>query len=240
LALLSPLYLVPETLLSRPTAWFALAGVIVPALSITVSTLSVKMIGPGLTTGVAATSPVFAMAIAVLFLGEMVTAPIIVGTAIVIIGIMVIALRSTRGQVSWPLWALAFPLIAAMARGISHPVIKLGLAGLPSPLTAALVATTVSLVVLGGLHIASGHRLPAWNRGYLWFGLCGIINGIGLVGLAIALDIGEVVIVSPLIATTPAFTLLMGHFIFRREVITWRTVGAIGLIFVGVILVIAR
>lgn len=242
---LSPLFLVPETLLTPPIAYFVAAGLIVPAVSITFSTLSVKTIGPGLTAGLAATSPVFAMAIAVTFLDEMVTAPILTGTLVVMFGIMMIAMfRSNQTSSRWPLWAISLPLVAALTRGISHPLIKLGLTGLPAgltgPLTAALVTSTVSLIVLASLRLASRRALPAWNRGYLWFALCGVINGVGILGLGIALNIGDVIVVSPLVATTPVFTLLLGYIIFRRETITWSTVAAIGLIFCGCLLIILR
>ena len=49
--LLAPLFLVPETLVSNSAALFALSGLIVPAVSISFATLSVRTIGPGLTAG---------------------------------------------------------------------------------------------------------------------------------------------------------------------------------------------
>ena len=240
LALLSPLYLKPATLLSESAMYFAMVGILVPAVSISFSTFSVRMIGPGLTTGIASTSPVFAMLLAVLVLGEMVTGRILSGTFVVIAGIALIALRSVRHGVSWPLWALGLPLVAAGVRGISHVVIKLGLTGLPSPMTAALIGSSVSLLVLGIVYKGSGRTLPAMNRGYYWFALGGLMNGFGLVVLNLALEMGEVVIVSPLVATTPAFTLLTGYLFFRREVIPWSSVFAILLIFCGCFLIITR
>lgn len=238
---LSPLYLEPATLATPPVTYFAAAGLIVPSVSITFSTLSVKTIGPGLTAGLAATSPVFAMIIAVVFLGEVVTSSILLGTLIVMAGIMLIA--GFRGRIaagSWPLWALSLPLVAALTRGISHPLLKLGLTDLPSPLTAGLVSSSVSLVVLTLVRLLSGRGLPAWNRGYLWFALCGVINGLGIAGLGLALSIGSVIVVSPLVATTPMFTLLLGYAIFRREAITWTAVAAIALIVVGSVMIILR
>lgn len=240
LFLLTPFFMRPATLLSEGTLYFIAIGFIVPALSITVTTMSVKRIGPGLTSGLAATSPVFAMSIAILFLGETVTLRILAGTAIVIGGIMMIAFRSKIRGVNWPLWALGLPLLAALTRGIAHPLTKKGFETLPSPLTAALISSCVSLMVLSAVHVATGQRLPSWNPGYWWFALAGVINCIGIVGLGIALDMGEVVVVSPIIATTPAFTLLLGYFVFRREVITWYAVGAIAVIFSGVMLILTR
>ena len=68
--LAAPLYLVPESLLTRAAALFALAGLVVPSLSMTLHTLSVRIIGPGITAGLTSTAPVFAMVIAVAVLGE--------------------------------------------------------------------------------------------------------------------------------------------------------------------------
>lgn len=238
---LSPLYLVPETLWTPPVVYFVAAGLIVPSVSITFSTLSVKKIGPGLTAGLAATSPIFAMVVAVLFLDEIVTSRILSGTMIVIFGVMLIAgFRSQSTTSNWPLWAISLPLVAALTRGIAHPLMKLGLTGLPSPLTAGLISTSVSLVVLALVRLGSRRRLPGWNRGYLWFALCGVINGAGIVGVGTALNIGSVIVVSPLVAATPAFTLILGYLVFRRERITWPTVAAIALIFAGCVLIILR
>ncbi len=238
--LLAPLYLAPDTLLTEAAAWFALAGLIVPSLSMTLHTLSVRMIGPGLTAGLASTSPVFAMALAVIVLGELVTGQVAAGTAIVVCGIAFVALQARRPGVSWPMWAVAIPLGAALTRGLSHNVIKIGLNDLPSPLTAALIAATTSLAVLFGINTASRQPMPRWGSGFIWFALCGLLNGIGLVSLNIALALGDVIVVSPLVATTPAFTLLTGWLFFRRERVGWSSIVAIAAIFLGCLLIITR
>jgi drug/metabolite transporter (DMT)-like permease len=238
--LLSPLFLTPEALGNEAILWFALAGLIVPSLSMTFHSLSVRMIGPALTAGLASTSPVFAMVLAVAVLGEVLSARILTGTAIVVGSIAFIALRSRGAGANWPLWAVAIPLGAALTRGLSHNVIKIGLGGLDSPMTAALVAATTSLLVLAIVHVASRRRLAPLGRGYFWFGLCGVLNGLGLVGLNAALALGEVIVVAPLVATTPAFTLIMGWLFFRREVVRLPVIVAIGCIFAGCLLIITR
>ena len=127
-----------------------------------------------------------------------------------------------------------------MTRGLAHNVIKFAYVELPSPMTAALVSSTVSLLVLLIINGVGGREWPRMGRGYLWFMLCGVLNGIGLVGLNTALELGDVVIVSPLIATTPAFTLLVGWLFFRREVVSWSSIAAITVIFTGCLLIITR
>jgi drug/metabolite transporter (DMT)-like permease len=221
-------------------AWFALAGLIVPSLSMTLHTSSVRTIGPGLTAGLTSTSPVFATALAVVLLGEVVTGQTIAGTAIIVGGIAFIALRSRRGNVSWPVWALTIPLAAALIRAVSHNFVKIGLEGLPSPMTAALIGSLTSMAVVTSISSTRGKRMPRWSPGYLWFGLCGVLNGFGLVGLNVALTLGDVVLVAPLIATTPAFTLFTGWLFFRREALGWSSIAATVMIFCGCLLVILR
>ncbi len=238
--LAAPLFLVPESLLTRAAALFAIAGLVVPSLSMTLHTLSVRIIGPGITAGLTSTSPVFAMVIAVAVLGEIVTGRILVGTAIVVSGIGFIALSSRNVGVSWPVWAVLIPLGAALTRGFAHNIIKFGLNELPSPMTAALISSTVSLLVLLIVNGASRQKFPRLGPGYYWFGLLGILNAIGLIGINMALHLGDVVVVSPLIATTPVFTLLIGWMFFRREAVTWSSFLAIAIIFTGCVLIVTR
>ena len=59
-------------------------------------------------------------------------------------------------------------------------------------------------------------------------------------GSTLRLHLGEVVIVAPLIATTPVFTLLVGWLFFRREAVTWSSCIAIMIIFTGCVLIVTR
>ena len=237
--LAAPAYLEPSSMLAPAALWFALSGLFVPSFSMTLHTLSVRVIGPALTSGMTSTSPVFAMAIAVLALGEIVTANILTGTAIVVGGIGFVAMRSRGGAVEWPLWAILIPLGAALIRAVSHNVVKYGLIELPSPMTAALIGSTTSTIILLLVHFASGTTLPRWNAGYAWFALCGVMNGIGLVALMSALGIGQVVVVAPIVATVPAFTLITGWLFFRHETVPMSTIIAMALVFCGCVLIVS-
>lgn len=240
LLLLSPLYLTPATLFAPGAVWFALAGLIVPSISMTLHTMSVRAIGPSLTAGLASTSPVFAVLLAVALIGETVNSQTLAGTAIVVGGIAYIATRTHRGQMTWAAIAIALPLGAALARAISHNVVKLGLDTLPNPLTGALIASAVSVVVVAGMQFAENKPVPQLSAGYAWFGLCGLLNGFGLVALNAALNLGDVVVVAPLIATTPLFTLMIGWLYFRRETLGLPQILATLAIFAGCVMIITR
>lgn len=240
LLVFSPMYLDPASLLTVPALWFALAGLIVPSLSMTLHTMSVRTLGPAITSALTSTSPVFAIAIAIGFLSETADLQLLIGTTIILIGIAFIALRSRKMRASWPLWALVIPLGAALGRAVSHNVIKIGLNDLPNPMTAALVGSFVSVVVLSGWRLLSAGSMPRLNAGYSWFAICGVLNVAGLIGINLALQLGSVTMVAPLISTTPVFTLLLGWLVFRKEVIGAATVFAIIGIFIGCLLIIVR
>ena len=240
LLVLAPIYLEPSSLMSPAIGWFALGGLIVPALSMTLHTWSIRLLSPAITSALTSTSPVFAIVLAFVLLGELASVDQLLGTAIVIGSIAFIALQSRQIRSSWPLWALIIPLGAAACRAISHNVVKVGLNDLPAPMTAALVSSLVSLIVLGAWQGIRGHKMPRWNRGYWWFGLAGLLNAVGLVGLNQALELGTVTLVAPLVSTTPAFTLVLGWLFFRKEAVSWQTIVAMGAIFVGCLLIILR
>jgi drug/metabolite transporter (DMT)-like permease len=238
LLLTAPLYL-ERTWLTHPAiGWFVLAGLIVPGLSMTLHTWSIRLLEPAITAALSSTSPVFAILIATLFLQERGGLHLYIGTAVIIGGIAFIALRSRRLRATWPLWAVAIPLGAALSRGIAQNVVKQGLTDLPSPLTAALVGSAVSCLLLVSRQAISRQPMPGSRQGYGWFALCGVLNAIGLTGLNLALSLGPVSRVAPLIATTPVFTLLLGRLYFRNTAIGWPSVAAMVVIFSGCLLII--
>jgi uncharacterized membrane protein len=87
------------------------------------------------------------------------------------------------------------------------------------------------------LMAARGLRSPAGNfrRGAVFFAAAGIFSAVGVVLMFQALSRGQVVVVSPVLATNPLFTLVLAA-IFLRDVerITWRIVVGAILVVVGV------
>ena len=237
---LAPFYLQPEVLMSRSVILFALAGLLAPAISLSLMTKSVQLIGPSLSSGLGSASPVFAIVLAVVLLGEVVTSRIAIGTAIVVSGVMLAAYRIRGKPMSWPLWALALPIVAAMMRGSAHALYKLALVELPNPMVGVLVTVSVAFSAILLVFLLQGRSIPRLNRGYTWFGASGAINAVGMVCFIQALAIGQVVTVSPIIAAAPVFTLLTGALIFRRENVGWKSGVSVLLIVAGCLVILAR
>ena len=65
-----------------------------------------------------------------------------------------------------------------------------------------------------------------------------LTSAAGVYALNVALQHGDVIVVSPIVASSPVFALMLAIVVFRRETLTWRTVATIALVVAGVILVI--
>ena len=98
------------------TLLFAVIGIFRPALSIYLAMIGIGYLGPTLASAFAATSPLWGGMLAVAILGERMTSEVAVGTLAVVAGAVVSAHRPQGFLRSWPLWALLFPVGAAIVR----------------------------------------------------------------------------------------------------------------------------
>ncbi|MDA1101123.1 MAG: DMT family transporter [Proteobacteria bacterium] len=221
-------------------ALFAAVGLFKPVLSANASLLSVHHLGPTPTSTLAATSPLFAAAFGVFFLGEHLTLPIVLGTMAIMGGSIVLAQQGGWGRrATWPLWALSLPLAAALIRAAGDVLTKFAMIDLPSAYFAGLVSFSVSLIIALLVYGARRRALPRLGRahGTGWFALAGVINGISVYSLNTALKLGEVIVVIPLVSASPILTLLLSAFLVRRETITRNSLLAVLLVVPGVIMI---
>jgi drug/metabolite transporter, DME family len=237
---LAPFFVEQSFWLTSAAGLFALVGLFRPALSANLAVASVKMMGPTLTSGLAATNPIFAIFFAVLLLGEALTWPVAVGTGAVVAGIAVSAIRPGGLARGWPLWALSLPLGAAFFRAAGHPIIMIGFRELPEPFFASMVSYSVSLVVALIAFRMQKRTFAKLSWGYGWFAIAGLLNGISIFSLNTALKSGKLLTVAPIVACSPVFTILMSLLIFKRETITWRTAITIAMVVSGVVLVVMQ
>lgn len=111
----------------------------------------------------------------------------------------------------------------------------------PSPFFAALIAGSVSTVVLAAVVMTRDRgagRIMAGGAAVRWFMLSGVINGFGILALNGALSRGDVTVVAPLAATTPLWALLFGVAIFRRETLRPRNYLIAALVVTGAIILV--
>jgi len=230
--LLAPFLLRREYWLN-PGMWIFLAnGLVQPLFSMYLFFEAIKRMGATVSGTISATAPLFAAVGAVLILGEHLTLSLVLGTMGTVLGVMVLSWKGD-GSATWALSALIFPIGAALIRAANHIIGKFALEMLPSPYFASLLSFTVSFV---GTVLIYRYRLGRFPRrlpgqGLKWAVLSGVSIAIGALCMYTALNSGLVVVVSPIVATAPLFTLFIS-LIFRQETLGTR-------LFVGVILVVA-
>ena len=235
--LAAPIFVQTNNWWSTATLLFAASGLLRPTLSISLWTHGIRLLGPTLNSGMGAVGPIFTAMAAYVIVGEQMTLPIAIGTAAVVAGIFVASFRGKRSVTAWPWWAILLPMAAELLRAIAHSITKVGFDEVPDPFFAALMATTVGAVTLAIRFLAQGSKPDLATPGLKWFVLTGMITSVAFFLLNIALEIGKVITVIPLVAISPIFAMLLGLTVFGRETITWRTFVTIGLVVPGVVLV---
>lgn len=226
-------FLIPATLI------FVALGFVRPALSANLSVAAIRHLGPTLTATLSATSPLFGAVFGILILGEMLTWQIALGTGGIILSVLALTRRDKKVPTTWPLWALALPVGAAVIRSFGHGFSKIGMESIPDPYYAGLVAFTVSLLLTAGLHVRKGERTKISFRqsGTYWFLAAGTLFCLATFSLNTALLDGDIITIVPIVAAAPVFSMLLSILIFRRETISLRVLLAIVIVMPSVILI---
>ncbi|MEZ5751068.1 MAG: DMT family transporter [Paracoccaceae bacterium] len=227
---------------SHPTLWlFAAIGVLFPAAGQRLQILAVQSVGPSLTTSLASLTPLFAVSAGVIWLGEALNLQAAIGIGFTIAGLFLASYVPGKAGRGWPLVALLFPLGAALVRGIAQPLLKLGFETLPSPFFAILVGSTVSVMVLGVLSLWQLRQgtVKVGPSGR-FFAMSGVLNGLGILSVNLALFSGSITSVSPLVATTPIWVILLAVFVFREARPTPRHMLVALMVVIGCGLILTR
>ena len=239
---LSPLTVSFELWHAGSLALFAGAGLFFPVAVTLLTFAANRLIGPNLTGTLGNLTPLFAVGIAALLLGEVPESGQLAGIAVICCGILLLFARRQRLPAAIPAWALLLPLAAALIRGLVQPVVKLGLADWPDPFAAVTVGYLVSAIVITALGLARKRtgdaRIPA-APGRLWFVAVGITNGLAVLGLYAALARGPVALVAPLVACYPLFTLLLNRFLLGDRALSPRLAAGVAVTVAGVALLLA-
>jgi transporter family protein len=220
---------------------FVVVGFFQPGLTRLLTYKGIDALGVAITDPVRATTPLFSAMMAIVFLGEEITVPIVVATFMIIAGITLLSWRSDSMKINGPAVYLWYPIAASALAGASQVVRKFGLAGVPHPFVAAAVTATSSLVVsvLTMWYVEKTQETWKMDRQCFWWFLgAGITVSLAMICIYFALDLGKVSVVIPLSSTGPLFSLILTA-IFLRDVerVTFRIIASAALIVAGVLLI---
>ncbi|HEX9443344.1 MAG TPA: DMT family transporter [Candidatus Binatia bacterium] len=236
-------FFTPLSDLRTPAVWvFLAAGLFAPGIGRTLTYVGIEKLGVARSTPISNASPMFASVLAVFVLGEIWSPVNFLGTALVISGIAILS-GARGGKGRWRRLDLVYPVVAAVVFGVSTNLRKLGLTIASRPLMAAAVTATTAFVFVVCLLQARG-GLPALKlsrSNYRWFFAAGFANTAATLSVFHALSFGEVVVVEPLVASNPVFSLIMSAvFLKDLETITPRVVAGALCTVAGTVLVVLR
>ena len=218
-----------------------LLGCVRPLLSANLGMAGTRILGPTISATLSATSPLFGVALGVVLLAETLSREIAIGTVGIVAGVVLISSHG-RSSRTWPLVALLLPVGAALVRSLSHAFSKIALEEVPSPFFVAVVAYSVSFVLALANQARTGRAVfsAVAPGGVKWLVATGATNGTAVLMLNTALLHGRLVVVAPVIACAPLFTLLLGAAVFRENAITRRVVVAVLIVVPSVALIGVR
>ena len=237
--LASPLFMQAEYWVSGALSMLILVGLFRPLISSNLGTAGTRILGPTVSSTMSATGPLVGVTLGVLLLGESLSWQGVVGTIGIVSAVATLSWRGNANR-AWPAIALLLPFAAAMVRASSHAVAKIGLESIPSPLFVALVTYSVSFPLALLYDRVRGHTIDhrALPRRCLgWMVLSGALYAGAVMSLNTALLNGDLVVVSPILACTPFFTLLLGLLVFNEANLDRRTIFAVSLVVPSVALI---
>ena len=179
----------------------------------------VEKIGASRSSALQSVSPLISATIAITILGEQASLLIIVGTFLVVMGIVLVSWKPEQQLRDFRRWHLLLPIGAAFLTGINHPVRRYVLSMANEPL---FFSALMGLVSLGGFLVylmvfPGSHRL-VWNRQAIWpFLATGLCETLSILFIITAISLGRVVVVVPIATSYPVWSLIQAR-IFLRDV----------------------
>jgi drug/metabolite transporter, DME family len=185
--------------------------------------------------------PILSVLIGIIFLGEQITVLGAVGTALIVAGIVLSSWKLDEQFKDFRWLYVIYPLITAAITSVVHPLRRFALLQSNEPLFFAALVGPISLLAFAVYYAtpANTEKL-VWDRRALWpFLVSGLGETMAVLFMLNAFAHGPVVIVSPISATSPIWTTLLGAFFLRKlERLTWiSVVGTISVV-AGVIAIL--
>ena len=227
---------VPDYQASAMTVFVSL-GLLQSAISL-LTFIGLQKIGTSRSQPLRNSYPLWSAMIAVVFMREQASPAVLAGTLLVVAGVVMISWKPERVTSNYRAWHVIYSLGAGFLAGLAFPLRRYGLTITNEPIFFSFVIAMVSLI--GSIpYILStrSDRGLVWHRqGTIYFFISGFCEAMGALLTLVALTTARVVIISPIVATTPLFSLLISLVFLRgKEKITQLTVAGTVAVVAGTI-----
>jgi uncharacterized membrane protein len=206
---------------------FIILGILQSATSL-LTFVGLHKIGTSRSQPLRNTYPLWSAGLAITLMHEHAGWIILGGTCLVVAGVVLISWKPDVAPPNYRWWHIFYSLGAGVLAGIAFPLRRYGLTITNEPVFFAAVVAVVSLLgAIPYLLLARDTRGSIWHpKGLLHFAASGFFEALGALLSLIALSTGRVVVVSPIVATTPLWNLLIAIVFLRgREEINLRTIA---------------
>jgi len=196
--------------------YFIVAGFLAAILGRTFNYKSIEELGVPISTSLVGTNPLWAMILGVVFLGEVVTFPIILGSILVVIGV---ALISGLGKDSnMTLRDIGIPLAAAFFYASSSAIRKVGLNILPESVLGAVVGAMTGFIAYPILLMLMGktNEIKYSREAAPFLVAGGITTSVAWVSMFMATQLGPVGVTSAIIGANPLFGLILSAVLLKE------------------------
>ncbi len=176
----------------------------------------------------------------IVFLGEPLTLLGMAGTLLVVAGIILTSWRMDRNSPSFRWIYLFYPIATVLLTTIVHPLRRYALMQSHEPLFLAALVGPIALLSFGAFYAspACTDKL-VWDRRAFWpLVLSGIFETLAVLFMLVAFASGPVYIVSPISATVPIWTMMIGALFLKEfEQISPATIAGTILVVAGVVVI---
>ena len=214
---------------------FLLAGLLAPGSSQILYVLAIKTAGPSRTAVLVGVAPLVSVSIALVALGEPVSAPLVAGAVLIVLGGVALAGERVRPE-SFRSVGMLFALGATVFFATRDNVVRHLATDSSVPPQLAASATLVAGSALMALYLLVVRRRSFagdLRRALRPFALSGLLWGASYVSLFEAFYRGRVSVVSPLVATESLFGVLLAGLLLRRTELVGRHLVAGALLIVA-------
>jgi drug/metabolite transporter (DMT)-like permease len=205
--------------------WLLGAGIIHYYVGRSLNYRSVQLVGANLTGILRRSSPLMAVFLGVVVLGETVTGTMLFGLLLILLGV---------GLVGWTPWqprggknsflqigpkGVLLGIGAGVCYGISPLMIKMALNSYSAPLAAVLITFVGAAAVFAVSSMAGRKRAELFTMEkatFWWFVISGLVVVLAQVSRFLALSMAPISIVSPLFDTSPIMVVILSFFFNRK------------------------
>jgi uncharacterized membrane protein len=216
---------IPEYRAAAMTVFVAL-GILQSAISL-LTFIGLQKIGTSRSQPLRNSYPIWSAMIAIVIMHEQASIAVLGGTLLVVAGVVMISWKPDSAAPSYRAWHVLYSLGAGFLAGLAFPLRRYGLTITNEPIFFSFVIASVSLAgSIPYIRWTGADQGLVWHRkGVLHFFVSGFCEGMGALLTLVALASARVVIVSPIIATTPLFSLLISLIFLRgKEKVTKLTI----------------